>query len=603
MNGIALQVGDEYLDLEGAKVRLRIQSPIFQPEFIRQSYTYPFTLPDTPKNMRLFGHAERLANVSGVRVLSVNVYLGGLFWKSGDLKLRRFVKGYDCDLLIPPQSAVALLGDTNLQDIDMGVFTMQPAGDDDFAGLDDLLSAFIGDITDTDFVLAPVKNTNPLGGGHVWGLSESSYAASSIPDPLEEGYINHYDPDTTYAEGSYAWLVHWQSLTDEDFIFQFFSPYPYLLKVLRAVAAHASLTAVGQVLTEPEFKRMVVVGNLLHVVGIQRLPGSGLIDITPGWYDELRLAGALPNMSCLAFLTSLQKRFNGSFIFSAGELRFVTLKEVLEAQASDDLTELAVPEHIVEFPEVRGYKLGEVEDKLDELGSDRDDQLGIPYQHTVSSAIDLAGLTPDDGDNALVENEGSLYTYSLGNGQGWAYRGPYLVPVSVGDGAQALDVGVALTRMYSGTDAVQGARQWMVPEVRMRMSDHDIDVNAIGRNDTEVLRLLFYRGLQRDGDSNTYPLLTNGTKDYAGNDITGAEWAERIEGENGIHELWYRTPQEVLGQGRPVQRYVRLPLASITRFDFTRKVNLDSINFLVEAIDVEFTESSIGVPRLDLVKV
>jgi len=598
VNGIALHVDGEQLDLGAAKVRLRMQSPLFQPEFIRQSYSYPFTLPWTPTNARIFRHAERLANTENVVELETDVYLGGLFWRSGVLKYRRYRNGYDCDLLIPPDSIITTLGERMLPSIDLGVWdTETEVLDDEFANLDDRYTEKTLTIDDTNFVFAPIKNGLPIGDNH-WYNGDANEVY--VPDPVPEGYVNHYDGSVTYE-----WLYH--DTVIDGVHFSLFTPLPFLRRVLEAVMSTVSTGFTSKLLDEPEFNRMVVVGNLMHLVGvttnISGTPTSFYTVFREGaWtYTMMNVAKTLPDITMIEFLVAIQKRFNGRFIFGPGGCRFLTMNEVLASREMSDYTSLSIPDDDIDIPTLDGYKLSEVEDSADALGSDRDEALDYTIDATVDSYADLAGLSPTNGDVVRVLSSSTLYRYYSING--WTKIINYLPSVLQGNEQEQLDIGVALTRMYDGPDFVGGVRNWITPEVEMLMSDHDEDQAGIGLNPLKTVRLLFYRGMQDDSESDSYPLLTNGVQDWAGNTISGAEWTERIEGEGGIHELWYRGPLEVLNNAKRTQRSVRLPLADIIAFDFTKKVAIEGIHYLVDAVDVEFTVASVGIPRLDLVKV
>lgn len=595
MNGIALLIDGEALDLGDAKVRLKMQSPLFEAEFIKHSYSYPFVLPWSHANARLLRHAERLANTEQLIELTTDIHLGGIFWRRGTLKYRRYRGGFDCDLLIPPDATITTLGDTNLQDIDMGTITMLPGSGDDPADLDVLYSTFLGPSEDTPFIFAPVKNARPVGDHHTYDGNEND---PNFADPRPDGYVNHYDEN-----GTYKWFW-WEALPTQGEIYTLHSPFPYLSKVLEAVMAVSNVDLVGTVLQHAEFQRMVVVGNYLQLSVLQT--SSGIIVNFEDIYGTLDLAKALPNMTCLQFLVAIQQRFNARIIFDiTGSARFITMNEVLGSPHVWDISELAAPSLDSDNAFADGYILKETEDPLDALGSDRDNCLNFQITYTVDSVDDLAGLTiVNNNEVAYVLSAGMLYRYSMVDGTlSWVLQGPYLPSSSSGNKEKEYTVGVALTNMYAGPDTLLNTREWLTPEVEMVLSDVQLDMYGIGRNDRSVLRLLFYRGLQQDSVGDTYPLLTNGTLDYAGNAITGAEWSERIHSDDGIHALWYEAAIERLANAKTITRSVRLPLTDMVQFDFTKKVAIDGLHYLVQTIDVEFTTNGVGIPRLDLIKV
>ncbi len=593
---LAIEVNGEFLELGTAKVRLKLVSQVFARDFVAQGYSYPFSLPWTATNARLLGHMDRLAMVGSFAPVQGFLWLGGLKWRPCELVLRKFTgTEFDMDLRTPEDQLILDLKGRYLQDFTYGgPYDMTPMGlvptKDDY---DDLYHQFRDTIDNTDFVLAPVRNTRRFGGRNEAYLNidpDSPAYDLNIPDE----YVNYYN-----AVQPYDWF-YFDTDPDIQVFMHEFSPFFYLAFVCEAMMKELGYALSSNILEMDEVRRQVVVGNL-HL---------GLIVVTQGGltsspdnegYRSVPVGQALPRMSAYTFWVKLMKRYCAVIKVRNNRFYFTSINSIINSNENLDLTEHTEPADGFEPDEQDGYELTAVQEPLER----RDAPQALPTDTilgTVDAVADLSSLTPSTGDIAFVSNENAYYQYSVGSGSpGWQFYSHNLYPAQSGAQEVKLDIGVALTRMYRGQDSVNTTRSWLVPWFDQGMSDTIADWHMLGDNKVSELRLLYFRGMQQDSEAETYPLLTNGTQDYAGNTITGAEHTERIDGTGGIYETWYSQWVQVLQKGRTAERRVRLPVHLLLSFDFTQKVRIDNITYLVKSIDVEVTTNGIGLATLELV--
>ncbi len=592
---LAIEVNGEFLDLAEAKVRLKLVSQVFARDFVAQGYSYPFNLPWTPTNARLLGHLDRIASVGSTAPVQGRLWLGGMPWRPCELVFRKFTgTAFDMDLRTPEDQLILDLKGRTLQDFTYGgPYDLTPAGFtlDDF---DQVYHDHTGDIDATPFIFAPVRNTRRFGGRPEAYLNvdpDSPAYDLNLPDD----YVNYYN-----AVNGYDWFYYDNDPDIQVFMHEF-SPFFYLSYIAEEMVNELGYSLSSDVFEEEEVRRQVVVGNMHLGMMVVTQGGTTSSPDTDG-YHSLDPAQALPKMSVYSFWLKLMKRYCAVFTIKDNEWRFKSMNSILDGTDVLDLTEYVVPSDLYEPTFADGYQLKSVSEPL-EKGVGEYDPASITLSYSVDAFTDLAALGAAVGDYAYVSNENAIYQLNVGSGSNvWKLYAHNISTLTVDGAAIKQDVGVVISRMYQGQDAVTGARSWLLPWFDQGMSDTNADWHVLGDTKVSELRLLYYRGLQEDSEAETYPLLTNGTKDYAGDTIAGASHTERIDGAGGIHETWYARWLEVLQANRVAERKVRLPLHELLSFDFTRKVHIENINYLVRSIDVEVTSTGIGLATLELVK-
>jgi len=85
---ISFRIGTDYLDVEvGMQISLTLVNPLFSREIGYGSHSLSFSVPLNPKNRRLLGFRDHLSITSYSNEVEVEVLLGGVFWKTGTLKV------------------------------------------------------------------------------------------------------------------------------------------------------------------------------------------------------------------------------------------------------------------------------------------------------------------------------------------------------------------------------------------------------------------------------------------------------------------------------------------------------------------------------------
>lgn len=124
---LALTVNDTQLDLDpGTTVSITMECPIFDREGIERTYSYPFSLPASPRNLVALGMINRVDAHAPVKV-PAKLFIGGLQFETGILR----ITGSDKKTIKATfqNAAIDLLQElksVKLQDIDMPVVLADP---------------------------------------------------------------------------------------------------------------------------------------------------------------------------------------------------------------------------------------------------------------------------------------------------------------------------------------------------------------------------------------------------------------------------------------------------------------------------------------------
>lgn len=601
---IALRIGTEFLDLQDAKIRVRMDSPFFNADIIAPAFTYPFSLPRTPTNTRLLGHADRISRTDKAPTTACTVYIGGVPWRTGILHFRGIKSGkFDLDLAISRNIPIERFADRRIRSFDLGTIEWIGPSSLTMAELKTLLDTYVATEATVPFVLAPYRNTRVLGDRPEWYRDTEDIPAYAAPT----GWVNQYGG----SDADWPWTHFTPGSTDPDpqWWIHPITPFPYMARAVESIFDQLGYILTGDVLANEEVRTLVIANNLHK--GFQLDSNAALeedADINPDGHDEIELADALPDMSIIELLLALQKRFNARFIFDQGNtVRFMSMAHVLRAGVKRDITALVDPEP--EFT-VDGETEPEFTSAEEPLEETERAEAAYPEEDllaTVDGYSDLAALTPAAGDVARVRATDELFIYGFDQitaTNTWVRKQAALPAEVTAAERTTVDLGVVLTEMETVERPEDGAEHLIVPRIDMPLSDVDTDYHGMGRKDLTKLRLLFFRGMQPySAGGDTYPLLTNGDRDATGARLSGCVMTERIDGPGGIHETWYSHALDVLNAARTRKTRVRFGPEIIHAYAWDELLHERGTDYLAKSIDVEFTATRMGVPTVELVRV
>jgi len=91
---LALKIKNTFIDLEpGTKVPITLTNPVFDVENIERVFAFPFSIPLTAKNKKLFGYRNRLDVKSKVKRYAAEMWLGGELFEAGVVEVQSANRG------------------------------------------------------------------------------------------------------------------------------------------------------------------------------------------------------------------------------------------------------------------------------------------------------------------------------------------------------------------------------------------------------------------------------------------------------------------------------------------------------------------------------
>lgn len=158
----------------------------------------------------------------------------------------------------------------------------------------------------------------------------------------------------------------------------------------------------------------------------------------------------------------------------------------------------------------------------------------------------------------------------------------------IGNGGEEIRAQASTLVMVTETDPMEPGREWLVPA--MEVSAQSAFYEDLADWADQPIRLLFYRGLQRDSNDDYYPLATSGTTNYDG-DIVGTSsllW----DGAAGLYQQWHKPWLDFRAAARQEERDVLLSAGDLLTLHPAQKELIDQLKFLWERVSI----SASGVP-------
>jgi hypothetical protein len=585
----------------GTSMQLEYNSPLFDEDTIKGTFSYSFTLPALP-NGPLYGYPERpdRAATPGAQ-LPAELALDGVPLLTGSQRIKS---------ASPAKYSVNLqagLSGANLSERQLSSFSYgglravpryeaqpDPSGTTYYvSGLTVHANEVVANPSDYDYVFAPLRNEY---------LAEPG---PGTPDPLS------YPPTNTVnlwsvlplpigglpAGGTFSapLLLREPSYVDmQDGLSDGLPPYcpfPRLRYVLQRIFEESGLQVDVANLLPGELGELVIAGN------------AHLVD--RGNAHELRfsLADVLPALTVAELLAALRQDL-GVVVYldqATGRVRTAYLVERVAADAAylDLSAQLAgYPEVSIEEP--TGLTLTAQVDSGDELTKDAlakqpDPSLLLPAVATAADLPAYAVLSdnPKTGQVRLVEQEGMYYACTIVGGSqlnvalSWAQLVPALPAVLVNGGGDEQAQRICYTAEQA--TELQAASGVTIALPAISQPPYRADQTAIERS--TALRLLFYRGLQLASDGvMSCPQLSHLSPSGA--------LSLRLAGEAGTYAQLLQTWLPIKLSGVSYKQPLLLSALDLSRLDLTRQVWLDGVAYLVKKLSASVPLKKVATVEL-----
>ncbi len=569
----------------GTSVQLEQNSPLFDEDTIKGSFSYSFTVPAGP-NGPLYGYPERAdgALAPGAQ-LPAELALDGLPLLTGAQRIKSASPAkYSVSLLAGLSGAqlsarqLSSFAYGGLREVPRWVsLSLGGTSTVSVPGLVRHANEVVASPADYDYVFAPLRNEY---------LAAEPLAA---PDPLDypantvnKWLVNSYALLGMPAGGTFTYNIDFTVpggvMLQAYQVLPPYCPFPRLRYVLQAIFEEAGLLVDVAQLLPGELGELVIAGN------------AQLVDRGDAQVLRFSLADVLPALTVAELLAALRQDL-GIVVYVDPLSRRVRTAYLVERVATDaaylDLTDrlAGAPEASIE--DASGLTLTYQVDGADELTKDvltsqPDVALRLDPVATVAalpaSAVILRD-NPQTGQVRLVESLGIWYVCTvspfdlLSVKLSWAPLVVNLPPVPVAGGgeeqAQAL-VYTATRPTRLTSDATVFTELPAISQPFYRADQTKVERSA-------ALRLLFYNGLQLAGDGvSRYPQLSARS--------ASGTYSLHLSGPQGTYQQLLATWLPVKLSGVSYKQPLLLTALDLARLDLSQPLRLDGVRYLVRKL-------------------
>ncbi len=303
-----------------------------------------------------------------------------------------------------------------------------------------------------------------------------------------------------------------------------------------------------------------------------------------------KAADHLPGNSCAEFLQELEKLL-AFRIFpdeSTNKVRIIFLKNIINSNDVEDLSDIASIETEQSLDMIDGFKLSYEDPSDDARWSDRITELEpmLNIKDSVATFAALPIIGSENNDLRLVTSENCYYrfiTVSFTKVSGWEFYSENVLPMQTASGKLTIE------SKFSPVLTVKAANfLWANVEKEGKFIILDERAN-------DDYRLFFYRGDLQNFPT-PVPLLTNDVYNAAGNKIASANLSLRWDGQYGLYEQLYREYLDLMtNKYRESTRYVKWPQWMLNSFAWWKKYRVNHQNYLVKSIDIELTAGGVKI--------
>lgn len=572
---LQLKVNGEWVDL-GANpvITLDEESPVFEKTSIPGGYSFPFTLPATSRNRRIFGFPERIEKRAAMAVsLDFELYHSGKLRLSGTITVSEADTEYRANLVVSSGDFASKIGEHKLSDVDLG-------GERSWAWIDEYT------YPESDFGLFPVYNPK--------FMDETEFVNTWIGNNYR---LNSYQDGDWFKNTATTMAV---------------SPFPFLGYVLKRIFSTYGFSIRMNIFeTDPDLASLVIYStrDIAQVVkttsqkeitfydalGRQITKTITVTEISRV-LDKFDLADSMPEMTIKSFIKSLRNLFNVAFVFDKyNRVDIISRQDlVLSTNIIDITKKVSGDPKVIAITPPSGYQLKWAHDENDTLFSEKVKDITQHLDNLKDSVADydeLMAIDPDLNEIRYVEEWDLYMQYAVEIDEEdnatyeWkifshGFQDYFSGEMEEQFSSDLSTLMMGIREVYSGGPATK--LPWAEQKSNAVIRPEKIPFTA---------RLLFYRGMIYQGDDNLYPMGSSDNISFYGNKIAGANLTMKWEGEYGrYNQLWKNYLTWWM-----TRRQVNYKITDPSTLEFNRKYAIDGKHYLLKKRTVTFTLRSVAV--------
>lgn len=582
---LTIKANGELLRLPpGASIRLVLQSPVFGEDAIPGDYSFPFTLPFSPKNRQIMLFPEVPENTNAPLSVDADLFYDGILITSGKLnRLKSSENQYQVSLSAKASEFGSLIFKKKLAELPLGgvrtVSTLDITEAVPNTIVDHMKAAAQGNIATYDYTFFPV-------------LNEDFY--KDLSQTYFKKYINWYtqNPESLSDRVFFVDTQQLPTLQPPPPSENTIVPFPYVVYLLKQIFTEHGYRGKGSFLDDDEIKTLVqyntfALDDALFSTGFHNY-----------YKREINLQNHVPDVLITDWLVGLKNIFCLGFFFNNQEktCEIIPLKEVINSTDYIDWSDKAVRVYNYEDVSAEGVQLKHEHDSADDL---TDTRINPIEKNTVKTAVDTFADLPSSGNSSndirLVKSLNQYYIWNAGLAA-WKYFSENFFNYKIGEGKKEISsIFSPAGFIYKGedtyatyfnglypSDPLFPLRDWMVPQAKQKGNSPMFDLYV---NNPYTPRLLFYRGFRNDGNGEPYPLGSYHNYDYDENRI--GNYSLSWDGDDGLYNVWWKDYLNVISGSRTITIPVRLNLNDLLNLDFKKKIRIRDVNYLIKSIDIK----------------
>ncbi len=583
------------LDLpEDAAISLSFNNPwIDKSDKVQASFSFPFTLPATPNNIKALEHPYRI-NKSTTSTTISNAIIG-----------------YDNTELFTGVLIVTNASERGIE-VSFGVGSSgfySEVKDKVVIDLDPDNEIDLGITSPADMILKLLETT-------VGTSPDFDYAYPAYPCVVFPVYNEQFiDSDTMVDYVEYAWPRNFQNYMkvaadNEPFYnynasYIFPTPFVYLNYVIDLIISNTNYkeAATSFLKTDTELNSLVIYNNY---------DVYGLLPEAPYTFF---LKNLIPEIKVVDFIKSIENYLNVYFDYAliSRKLRIVDVEELILDPNYIDWTDGAEAYPLIQYTEKTGYTLKMATDANNSFMTI--DEVVYKQIYAIKNSVaDLTALNaivdPVVDEVRFVLSQGQYYIYTIvdvSNTLAWSVFIIDFTTHTVGDGGLQIETKAGTLGMHPATlvnDNTGDPDEALFPRTDQRGNGPFFN----GKYSSFSLRLLFYRGWQETRDGGYYPMGSSGIKNLT-DDLSfnySLFWKHKNQSgvEIGLAEKRYKNYLYWISNIRKTVKYRRYcSIADLQNLSFAKKYRIGQTNYFIQQLNVTLGMYKIEPAELTLAKV
>lgn len=583
-NGIQLDLN------QGTAFNFEYTSPLFKTSVEADAYSYPVELPNTVRNRRFFKYLNRpdssamFTEIPCILRDSTDILRGRL------LVLKANSKGFSVSILKNAWDGDIL--EKSIRTIDYG--GRRTVGD----MRTHAKWTVTKNVDEADYVFYPIFNEVFYKEGSEFGNVINNW---SVPNQeFIENIVRNQDGSEELYSPYFNTLV----------------PFPYLVYILKRVAATFGKTLSGDFAKDAEIKTLTIYNTFtVDFVGENPIDGS-LVNL---YKNSIDIANHIPDVTIGTLLNALMRQFNLCIQITDTDLKIDFKESFLNQSVKYDMSDVAERDPSVELFKQRtqggGYSFLSTHDSSDNVWKElaeakiRMGEIGnpVPYRR------DLVTSTTPNQTNFVIYYNAWFRAAAVGTPKfdyvrvdNVGYASNYII----GQGKEAIhaEIGTLIMQTHQTGKNDEKGIEIKIPELALMpllpyaQQNGNSPQEEFGLETTNefTFRLLFYRGLRRNYDNDLYPLASSDI--YDTHSANQGAIAQRSLLWEGIYEKNYKQWLSTLDNAKALNLELGLDASKLSAFDMTAKYRVNQQNILPEKMSVSWTDKGVKKARMRALK-